>query len=94
MIRLAYVRCTSSAFAKDVIDSTVRLLSISNHYLVVTPNGSKLWRFDYRYGEKRRTLALVKWDDVELAQARERRDAARKQLAEDRELACLGTRGR
>ena len=54
-------------------------------YLVVTPNGSKLWRFDYRYGEKRRTLALGKWDDVELAQARERRDAARKQLAEDRD---------
>ena len=43
-------------------------------YLVVTPGGSKLWRFDYRYGEKRKTLALGKWDDVELAQARERRD--------------------
>ncbi len=25
-------------------------------YLVVTPGGSKLWRFDYRYGEKRKTL--------------------------------------
>jgi len=51
-------------------------------YLVVTPGGSKLWRFDYRYGEKRKTLAFGKWDDVELAQARERRDAARKRLAE------------
>jgi hypothetical protein len=51
-------------------------------YLVVTPGGSKLWRFDYRYGQKRKTLAFGKWDDVELAQARERRDAARKKLVE------------
>jgi len=35
--------------------------------LVVTPSGSKLWRFDYRFGDKRKTLALGKWDDVELA---------------------------
>ena len=33
-------------------------------YLVVTPRGSKLWRFDYRYGGKRKTLAFGKWDDV------------------------------
>jgi hypothetical protein len=39
-------------------------------YLVVTPGGSKLWRFDYRYGKKRKTLAFGKWDDVELALAR------------------------
>ncbi|HVW74225.1 MAG TPA: integrase arm-type DNA-binding domain-containing protein [Rhizomicrobium sp.] len=52
-------------------------------YLVVTPGGSKLWRFDYRYGGKRKTLSFGKWDDVELAQARDRRDAARKKLAED-----------
>jgi integrase len=50
-------------------------------YLVITPGGSKLWRFDYRYGQKRKTLALGKWSDVELGQARERRDTARKKLA-------------
>jgi len=51
-------------------------------YLVVTPGGSKLWRFDYRYGQKRKTLAFGKWNDVQLAQARDRRDAARKKLIE------------
>ena len=66
-------------------DKPYKLADEKGLYLVVTPNGSKLWRFDYRYGEKRRTLALGKWDDVELAQARQRRDAARKQLAEDRD---------
>lgn len=51
-------------------------------YLVVTPNGSKLWRFDYRYGGKRKTLAFGKWDNIELAKARDRRDAARKKLVD------------
>ena len=51
-------------------------------YLVVTAGGSKLWRFDYRYDGKRKTLAFGKWNDIELSQARERRDAARKKLAE------------
>jgi Arm DNA-binding domain len=50
--------------------------------LLVTPSGSKLWRFDYRYDGKRKTLALGKWDRVELTKAREKRDVARKSLAE------------
>jgi len=51
-------------------------------YLLVTPSGGKLWRFDYRHENKRKTLALGKWDDVELSQARVQRDAARKTLAD------------
>ncbi len=51
-------------------------------YLVVTPSGGRLWRFDYRHGEKRKTLAMGKWPDVELATARVRRDNARKRLAD------------
>jgi integrase len=54
-------------------------------YLLVTPSASKLWRFDYRFAGKRKTLSFGKWDDVELAQARERRDAARKSLAAGRD---------
>ena len=38
-------------------------------YLIVTPSGSKLGRFDYRFGDKRKTLALGKWDGVEMAEA-------------------------
>ncbi|MBL6938190.1 MAG: integrase arm-type DNA-binding domain-containing protein [Alphaproteobacteria bacterium] len=50
-------------------------------YLLITPGGGKLWRFDYRHDEKRKTLAMGKWPDIELAVARERRDNARKRLA-------------
>ena len=39
--------------------------------------------FDYRFAGKRKTLALGVYPDVTLAKARERRDDARKLLAND-----------
>ena len=61
-------------------------LSDSNHlYLLVRPTGSKLWRFGYRFAGKQKTLALGAYPSVPLAEARERRDAARKLLAHGRD---------
>lgn len=51
-------------------------------HLLVTPTGSKLWRFNYRHQGKHKTLALGAYPDVTLAMARERHRAARTQLAE------------
>jgi integrase len=68
-------------------DKPYKLSDEKGLYLLVTPSGSKLWRLDYRFAGKRKTLAFGKWDDVELAQARERRDAARKTLADGRDPA-------
>jgi integrase len=50
-------------------------------YLLVTVSGGRLWRYDYRYGGKRRTLALGGYPDVGLKDARDKRDEARKLLA-------------
>ena len=50
-------------------------------YLLVQLNGAKYWRFDYRFIGKRKTLALGVYPDVSLLEARERRVAARKLLA-------------
>ncbi|MGH8584662.1 MAG: tyrosine-type recombinase/integrase [Gammaproteobacteria bacterium] len=50
-------------------------------YLILTPAASRWWRCDYRYGGKRRTLSMGVYPAVGLRQAREKRDAARKQLA-------------
>lgn len=50
-------------------------------YLKVSKTG-KYWRLDYRFDAKRKTLALGCYPDVPLAKARERRDAARQQLAD------------
>jgi integrase len=50
-------------------------------YLLVRPNGAKLWRLNYRYLEKGRTLAFGAWPAVGLADARARREEARRLLA-------------
>jgi integrase len=50
-------------------------------FLLVTPTNGKLWRLDYRYGDKRKTMALGTYPAVTLADARRRRDDAKKLLA-------------
>jgi integrase len=52
-------------------------------YLEVMPNGSKYWRLKYRFGGKEKRLALGVYPAVALADARSRRDDARKLLAND-----------
>jgi integrase len=51
-------------------------------FLQVAPNGSKYWRYAYRFGEKQKTLALGVYPDIGLAKARERHQEARTQLAQ------------
>ena len=50
-------------------------------YCVITPSGGKLWRLDYRFNGKRKTLSLGKYPEISLQDAREDRDKARKQIA-------------
>jgi hypothetical protein len=50
-------------------------------YLLVNAAG-KYWRLDYRFAGERKTLALGVYPDVSLANAREKRDVARKQIAD------------
>lgn len=50
-------------------------------YLLVRPNGSKLWRFNYVHHGKHRTLAFGAWPEVGLADARGKRDEARRLVA-------------
>ena len=52
-------------------------------YLEVSPNGGKWWRFKYRFGGKEKRLSLGVYPDVSLKDARERRDEARKLIAND-----------
>lgn len=55
-------------------------------YLLLTPSGGRLWRFKYRFpprcpDSKEKAISLGAYPDVSLEQARERRDAARRDLA-------------
>lgn len=49
-------------------------------YLLVNPNGSKLWKFKYRFSGVEKKLSFGAFPDVSLAAAREARDDARRQL--------------
>ncbi|HEX2796549.1 MAG TPA: integrase arm-type DNA-binding domain-containing protein [Immundisolibacter sp.] len=50
-------------------------------YLLIQPAGGKWWRLDYRHGGKRKTLSMGTYPDTPLADARQRRDEARRLLA-------------
>ncbi len=50
-------------------------------YLEVTTNGSRYWRLKYRYAGKEKRLAFGVYPEVSLAQAREKREAAKKLLS-------------
>jgi integrase len=51
-------------------------------FLLVNPNGSKLWRWSYAYDGRQKTMSFGIYPMIGLADARARRDAARKQLDE------------
>lgn len=63
-------------------DKTYKLTDEKGMYLLVTSTG-KYWRMDYRFDSKRKTIAFGVYPDVSLADARDKRDAARKLLASD-----------
>jgi integrase len=50
-------------------------------HLLFTPAGGRLWRWKYRFDSAEKLMALGRYPDVALAEARERRDAARRKLA-------------
>ncbi|MEQ1487534.1 MAG: integrase arm-type DNA-binding domain-containing protein [Methylotenera sp.] len=50
--------------------------------LAVQPSGAKWWRFRYNFEGKPKLLSLGVYPDVSLAQARERREQARKLVAD------------
>lgn len=52
-------------------------------FLLVKPNGSKYWRFKYRFIGKEKLLSIGVYPDVTLADARNKRDQARRLLADD-----------
>jgi integrase len=62
-------------------DKTQRLFDGSGMYLELSPSGGKWWRLKYRFGGKEKRLSLGTYPDTSLADAREKRDAARKLLS-------------
>jgi len=52
-------------------------------FLLVTPTGGRLWRLRYRIGALEKLISLGAYPDVTLKRAREKRDEARRLIADD-----------
>jgi integrase len=51
-------------------------------YLLVKPNGSKLWQFKYRFGGREKKMPLGAFPEVGLGEARKARDRARLKVSD------------
>jgi integrase len=60
---------------------TIRLWDGRGMYLEISPKGGKWWRFKYWFGGKERRMSLGVYPDVNLADAREKREEARRKVA-------------
>lgn len=63
-------------------DKPYKLSDERGMFIQVTPQGGKRWRLKYRFGGKEQLLSLGTYPEVPLARAREKRDEARRLLAE------------
>ena len=61
--------------------SDYKLADGGGMFLLVTPSGGKLWRMDYRFNNKRKTISFGAYPAITLASARQRREDAKKLLA-------------
>lgn len=66
--------------AAKSLDKSYKLTDSQGLYLTVSTSGAKLWYFRYRFDGKENRLAFGAYPLVTLAEAREKRDAARKLL--------------
>lgn len=66
--------------AAKATDKAQKLFDERGLFLLVTPTGSKYWRFKYRFDGKEKLLAFGTYPDVNLSMARDKREEARKCL--------------
>lgn len=62
-------------------DKAYKLTDSNGLFLFISPAGSKLWRFRYRFENKEQTFSIGPYPEISLSEARSKRDDARKLLA-------------
>lgn len=72
---------TTKVAAAKPAEKDYKLSDCAGLYLLVRPNGAKLWRLNYVHCGKHRTLSFGAWPHVGLADARCKRDEARRLIA-------------
>ena len=64
-------------------EKAYKLYDTGGLYMQISPSGGKWWRLKYRFNGKEKLISLGTYPKVTLANARDRRDSARKLLASD-----------
>lgn len=70
-------------------DKPRKLFDGGGLYLEVAPSGGKWWRLKYRHAGKEKRISLGTYPDVPLKDARDRRDAARRLLADGQDPSTI-----
>ena len=65
-----------------------KLTDANRLYLLVTPSGGKLWRWNYDYDGKQKSMAFGAYPLISLADARSKRDEAICHFAAASDLSC------
>lgn len=66
-------------------DKPYKLSDAGGLFLLVQPNGSRLWRLAYRFAGKQKTLAIGGYPLISLADARTKRDEAKRLLLDGKD---------
>jgi integrase len=61
----------------EIKDKPYKLFDANGLFLLIKPNGSKLWRFRFSFGGTEKLLAIGPYPDVSLKEARIKRDDAK-----------------
>ena len=75
-------KAVRSAVARD---KAYKIADSRGLHLHISASGHKSWRYKYRFEKKERLLTLGAYPKVSLAEAREKRDEAKKILRTGRE---------
>jgi len=79
---LSDLKCRRAKCPED--KKQIKLTDEKGMHLLVNKSG-KYWRFDYRYADKRKTMAFGVYPETSLIEARAKRDEARKTLRDGRD---------
>ncbi|MFG1383999.1 tyrosine-type recombinase/integrase [Xanthobacter versatilis] len=66
-------------------DKAYKLFDGGGLHLLVNPNGSRIWRLAYRFAGKPKQISFGPYPTISLAEAREKRDDAKKQLLDNKD---------
>ncbi len=83
-MKLSELKCKNA----KPLDKPYKLTDGKGLFLLVTKDGSKYWRYNYRFYDKQKTLSLGVYPEISLSEARELHREAHKQvkLGEDPSL--------